>query len=162
MCWASEIKTVIQVDGQERKEELKEPQSQSPLSESKSIDVYHQHSDAHSGDLGWQVDRFHYESSISWTLRTLEESMWTAIIMVVGQEGETCRRYWLSLFLSVSEGMISIIITQWAEWSVLPRPHYAPPSKTKRKEGKKWERKAGRHSEEHYNEVKTRINNCKK
>lgn len=48
----------MQVDGQERKEELMDPQNQKVLSESKSADVCYQHSGTHLCELGWQVDGF--------------------------------------------------------------------------------------------------------
>lgn len=48
----------MQVDGQERKEELMEPQNEKLLSESKSADVWYQLSGTHLYELGWQLDRF--------------------------------------------------------------------------------------------------------
>ena len=48
----------MQVDGQERKEELMESQNQNPLSEPRSADVWRRHSDTHLYELDWQVDRF--------------------------------------------------------------------------------------------------------
>lgn len=49
---------MMQVDKQERKDELMEPQKQNPASGSRSAEVWHRQSGTNLCELGWQVDRF--------------------------------------------------------------------------------------------------------
>lgn len=151
---------------QEGKEELRECQA------NRSAAAWHWQSSTHSYELGWHGDRFLItEVGVSWTLRKLEDNIWTTIIPGACQEGETWKRCWLSHFLSRSEG------NDFNYCHNGPDAPFCPSLtvlwKQRRKEGEergsrgREGREGGRKEREGgkkdiYNEVKAKINKCNK